>query len=154
MHIVCTSYFEWYKCICVYCTSSVHPILSSISVYVYSVHHMYILCWGRKGPVVVWQCIWAVPQENQHCGLCVKYRPESALACRAGYPGQNTFCLLWIFCFRNHYSLPLSPCDGMCRPGLDFADCAGLSGSIHYAESIMLVFSWNGSYLYKIKVLK
>ena len=27
------------------------------------------------------------------------------------------FRLLWIFCFRNHYSIPLSPWDGICRPG-------------------------------------
>ena len=59
----------------------------------------------------------------------------------------DTFCLLWIFCFRNHYSLPLLLWDGMCRSGLACADCAGWSGSIHYAESIMLVLSWNGSYI-------
>ena len=45
----------------------------------------------------------------------------------------DTFCLLRIFCFRNHHSIPLSPWD---RVGL-----------IHYAESIMLVISWNGSYV-------
>ena len=29
----------------------------------------------------------------------------------------DTVRLLWNFCFRNHYSIPLSPCDGMCRTG-------------------------------------
>ena len=57
----------------------------------------------------------------------------------------DTFRLLWIFCFRNHYFTPLSTWDGMFRPGLACADCAGWSGSIHYADPIMLVFSWNGS---------
>ena len=52
----------------------------------------------------------------------------------------DTFRLLWIFFFRNHYSISQSPWDGMCRPGLAWVDCAGLSGSIHYAESIMLIF--------------
>ena len=57
----------------------------------------------------------------------------------------DTFRLLWIFCFRNNYSIPLSPWDRMCHPGSVCTDCAGWSGSIHYAEAIMLVFSWNGS---------
>ena len=30
----------------------------------------------------------------------------------------------------------------MCRAGLACSDCPGLSGSIHFAESIMLVFTW------------
>ena len=34
----------------------------------------------------------------------------------------------------------------MFRPGLACANCAGWSGSIYYAESIMLVYSLNGSY--------
>ena len=59
----------------------------------------------------------------------------------------ETFRLLWIFCFRNHYSIPLSPWDGMCRPGIACADCAVLSWSNHFAESIMLVFSRDGSYV-------
>ena len=33
----------------------------------------------------------------------------------------------------------------MCRPRLACEDCAGWSGSIHYAETIVLVFSRNGS---------
>ena len=58
----------------------------------------------------------------------------------------DTFRLLWIFCFRNHYSIPLSTWNGMCRPGLACADCAGWSGSIHYAEAIMC-FLRDGSYI-------
>ena len=52
----------------------------------------------------------------------------------------DTFRLLWIFCFRNHYSILLSPWDGMRRPGLACADCAGWSGSIHSAETTILGF--------------
>ena len=52
----------------------------------------------------------------------------------------DTVSLLCIFCFRNHYSIPLSTWDRMSRPGLACVDCAGWSGSIHYAESIMLGF--------------
>ena len=51
----------------------------------------------------------------------------------------DTFRLLWIFCFRNHYSIPLSSWDGMCRPGLA---CAGWSGSIH-CIIIRLLFQSN-----------
>ena len=65
----------------------------------------------------------------------------------------DTFRLLWIFCFMNHYSIPLSPWDGMYRPGLAWADCAGWSWSIHYAESIMLVFLWNSSYIHVLPVV-
>ena len=37
----------------------------------------------------------------------------------------DTFRLLWVFCFKNHYSIPASiPGDGMCRPGSVCADCA------------------------------
>ena len=64
----------------------------------------------------------------------------------------DTFRLLWIFCFRNYYSIPLFPWDEMCRPGLACADCACWSGSIYYAESILLVFLWNGSNLNKFHV--
>ena len=65
----------------------------------------------------------------------------------------KTFRLLWIFCFRNHYSIPLPPWDGMCRLGSVRAYYAGWSGSIHYKKAIMLVFSWDGS-LMKIIFLK
>ena len=75
---------------------------------------------------------------------------------------SDNFRVLWNFCFRNHYSIPISPWDGMCRPGLACADCAGLSGSIHYAEPIMLAFSTkrliyqrqNGSYMIHAFVYK
>ena len=53
----------------------------------------------------------------------------------------DTFRLLWIFCSRNHYYIPLSPWDGMCWSGSVCTDCEGWSWSIHYAYAIMLVFS-------------
>ena len=59
----------------------------------------------------------------------------------------DAFHLQWIFCFKNHYFIHLSPWDGKCRPGLACADCAGWSGSILYAGTIMMVFSRNGSYV-------
>ena len=49
----------------------------------------------------------------------------------------DTFRLLWIFSFRNHHCIPLSPRDGMCQPGSVCAECAVWSGLIHYAESMM-----------------
>ena len=55
----------------------------------------------------------------------------------------DTFRLLWIFCFRNYYSIPLSAWDEMCRPG---SVCANWSGSIHYAEAIMLNLTRDGSF--------
>ena len=54
----------------------------------------------------------------------------------------DVFCLLWILCFRSHITLYLylpTECFGLA--------CAGWSGSIYYAESIMLFFSWDGSYV-------
>ena len=54
----------------------------------------------------------------------------------------DNFCFLWIFRFRNQYCWPLFPWDGMYRPGLAYA---GWSRSILYAETIMLVLSWNDS---------
>ena len=54
----------------------------------------------------------------------------------------DTWCFLWILGFRNRYFIPISLWDGMCRSGL-----AGRSWLIHNAESIMFVFSWNGSYV-------
>ena len=50
-----------------------------------------------------------------------------------------------VFCFRNRYSIPLSPLDGICRPGSVWAGSARSSRSIQYADSIMLVFSRDGS---------
>ena len=67
-----------------------------------------------------------ISDENKHCELCVQYRSRSAKACR----GQI------------HTSIPW---DGMCRHGLA---CAGWSGSIYYADTIMLVFSWKGSFIF------
>ena len=61
--------------------------------------------------------VWADPRENQHYGLCVMYRPGSAKACMPRrLTRTDTVRLLWIFCFRNHYSIPLSLWDGICRP--------------------------------------
>ena len=40
---------------------------------------------------LLWVIKWAVPRENQQCGLCVKYRPGSAYAFRAGLPGETLF---------------------------------------------------------------
>ena len=54
------------------------------------------------------------------------------------------FRLLLIFCFRNHYSLPLSTLDGI--------DWPGLAWSIHYPDTIMLVISWNGSHNHKHRI--
>ena len=53
-------------------------------------------------------------------------------------------------CYFSHFRLKttlwtLSPWYGTCRPGSVCADCAVWSGSIHYAEAIMLVFSRDGS---------
>ena len=47
--------------------------------------------------------------------------------------------------FQESLVYSLSTWDGKCRPGLACADCAGWSESIHYAGSIMLVFSRDGS---------
>ena len=58
----------------------------------------------------------------------------------------DTLRLMWIFCFRKLYSIPPSPREGMCRPGLACTDCAGWSESIHYEGAIMMVFSWDCSY--------
>ena len=51
--------------------------------------------------------------------------------------------LLWIFCFMTHYSIPLPLQDWMCRPGLA---CEGWSGSIYYADTIMLVSRGTAQY--------
>ena len=58
---------------------------------------------------------------------------------------------VWIFCFSNRYTAPVSPWDGMYRPGSVCADCAGWSRSIHDAEAILLVFSREGSYIHLFK---
>ena len=65
------------------------------------------------------------PDQPKHTGQADKDKP---------------FCLLRIFCFMNHYSIPLSPRDGMFRSGLACVDRTGWSGSIRYLESVMLVF--------------
>ena len=57
----------------------------------------------------------------------------------------DTFRLLLIFGFMNHYSIPLSHWDGMCRPKW--------SGSIHYAESIMVFFRGTAHMFYWMNFL-
>ena len=46
----------------------------------------------------------------------VSTRISLSMPCR--FTQIDTFCLMLIFCFRNHYSIPLSPWDKMCRRGL------------------------------------
>ena len=59
----------------------------------------------------------------------------------------DTFRRLWIFCFRNHYSIPLSPREGMCRPGLACTDWTAQADLGRYiTQAIMLVISWNSSF--------
>ena len=45
----------------------------------------------------------------------------------------DTFRLLWIFCFRNHYSILLSPWDEMFWPWLACADCCS-RGTAHITK--------------------
>ena len=91
--------------------------------------------------------IWSVKRENQHCGFCVKVSTRISLSMPRKPTRTDTFRLLWIFCFGNHKSIPVSPWNGMCRSGSVCADCAGWSGSIHYAEAILFGFSRDGSYV-------
>ena len=44
-------------------------------------------------------------RENQHCGLWTRISPSMPRRLTR----TDTFRLLWIFRFRNHYSIPLSP---------------------------------------------
>ena len=46
----------------------------------------------------------------------------------------STRTSMWIFCFRNHSSKPLSPWDRMSQPRSAGTDCAGWSGLIHFAR--------------------
>ena len=86
--------------------------------------------------------IWSVPRENQHCRLRkVSTRMVSMLR---RLTRTDTFHLLWTLCFRNHYSITETECVG---PEYPAPDCAGWSASLHYAESMMLVFWWNSSYI-------
>ena len=47
------------------------------------------------------------PRENQHCGRKVSTRISLSMPRRL--TRMDTFRLLWIFCFRSHYALPLFP---------------------------------------------
>ena len=95
---------------------------------------------------VVWNCILAIPRENATLWALRKVWTRISLSMPRRLTRIDTFQLLWIFCFRNHYSIPLSPSDGMGLPGSVCADCAGWSGSIRYAEAILLVFSRDNLY--------
>ena len=83
--------------------------------------------------------VWTLRNVSTRISLSIPYR-----LIRTG-----TFRLLWIFCIRNHYSIHLSPWDGMSGSGSVCVDFAGGSGSIHNEEAIMLVFSRNGSFVNK-----
>ena len=48
--------------------------------------------------------------------------------------------LPWIYCFMNHYSIPLSPWYGIYCPRLACADCLGWSGPIRCVEVINIGF--------------
>ena len=61
--------------------------------------------------------IWAVPRENQHCGLR-KVSIRISLSMPRRLTLTDTFRLMWIFCFRNHYSIYLFPPETECI-GLD-----------------------------------
>ena len=85
----------------------------------------------------------AVSRENQQCGLCVKYRPDQPKHAAQAYTDRHFSPPVdFILCVRSNYSIPLSPWDRMCRSRLA---CA---------ESIMLVLSWDCSYLYIVLYIK
>ena len=75
----------------------------------------------------------------------IKYSAKSIDPDQPKHAAQVNPDILFIYCFRITYSTPLSSWDGICQSGLACTDCTGRSGSIHYAEFIMLVYSWNGS---------
>ena len=58
----------------------------------------------------------------------------------------DTFRLLWIFSFRNHYSIPLFPWDGICRTGSVCADCAGWFWNDTLRRVHNVCFLTDGSY--------
>ena len=63
----------------------------------------------------------------------------------------ETVHLLWIFCFRNHYSVPLSPLRRNVSAQISLCGLWRLIRAIHNAEAIMLVFSLDGSSVLFIK---
>ena len=93
--------------------------------YIYIYIYIYMSCSPRK------PTLWTAYKVSTQISLSMPHRLTRT----------DTFHLLLIFCFRNHFSIPLSPGDWMCWPRLACADCTGLSWSIYYAESIMSVFS-------------
>ena len=85
--------------------------------------------------------ICAFPRESQHLGHCVLYRLRSACAVCMGrlIPSQGDRGIEKGF--RNRKS---TGCE-KCLLGLSCAVCLDWSGSILYAKSTLLAFSWNGS---------
>ena len=90
--------------------------------------------------------IWAFPRENQHCWLCNLDQPKHAAQ---AYPDRH-FSPPVDFLFQESLLYTSIPWDGRCRSG---SVCAGWSGSIHYADAIMLVFSLYGSFVVRGKWL-
>ena len=82
---------------------------------------------------------WTVPQENQ----LESNDPDQPKHAAQAYPERH-FSPTVDFLFQESLLYASIPRDGMCRPGSVCADCAAWSGSIHYAEAIMLVFSRDG----------
>ena len=60
--------------------------------------------------------LWTMRKVSTRISLSMPHRPTRI----------DTFRLLWIFCFRNNYSIHLSPLDGMCQRRLIW--------SIHYTD--------------------
>ena len=95
----------------------------------------------RKSVICIYK--WAIPWANHILWTLRKASTQISLSMPRKLTRIDNF--LWIFFFRNHYSIPLSPLDGMCRPVSVCVDYAGRSGSIQYAEAMMFVFSQDGS---------
>ena len=96
--------------------------------------------------IMMYIYIWVNPRENRHYGALRRESIRISQNMSRRLTRTDTFRLLRIFRFRNHYYIPLYPWNGICPSGLDCANCAGWSESIHYTESMKLVFSWNGWY--------
>ncbi len=91
--------------------------------------------WNMK--TVTWTTTKHLRQTND--GVCVGCRPGSACALRAGWSGPANS----VFCFRNHYSIPLLLMSGKCRPGWIRVGCADWSGPVLCADAALLIFSRN-----------
>ena len=78
-----------------------------------------------------WFICWLFFDESPRKSRCTK----TTLWAMRNASSPISMCSPQIFCFRNRYSSPISPWDGMCRTGLACADSACWSGSIQYVES-------------------